>query len=104
MLRRSRGIPLLYCITEVRLITFKSATLARFVRISSCTPSAKYALFGSRLRLSKGKTAMDFADEARRKNVEKVTVTATANINAASGSTGFGQRRPLIGRTLTAEV
>ena len=33
--------PLLYCITLVRLITFRSAIFARFVRISSCTPSAK---------------------------------------------------------------
>ncbi len=31
----------LYCITLVRLITFRSAILARSVRISSWTPSAK---------------------------------------------------------------
>lgn len=30
-----------FCMTEVRLITFKSAIFARAVRISSCTPSAK---------------------------------------------------------------
>src|SRR4029450_8057648 len=34
--RRLRSKPLLYFITLVRLITFRSATLARFVRISSC--------------------------------------------------------------------
>ena len=33
--------PLLYCITLVRLMTFKSAIFARSVRISSCTPSVK---------------------------------------------------------------
>jgi hypothetical protein len=33
----------LYCITDVRLMTFKSAIFARWVRISSCTPSAKYS-------------------------------------------------------------
>ena len=30
-----------YCITLVRLVTFRSATFASVVRISSCTPSAK---------------------------------------------------------------
>src|SRR5947199_343302 len=39
--RRLRLTLFLYCITEVRLITLRSATLARSVRISSCTPSAK---------------------------------------------------------------
>ena len=43
--RRSRAgcasAPVLYCITDVRLITFRSATLERPVRISSWTPSAK---------------------------------------------------------------
>ena len=41
--RKLRGAPLLYSITEVRLITFRSAIFARSVRISSCTPSAKNA-------------------------------------------------------------
>src|SRR5947207_5682566 len=44
---------------DVREITLRSATLASRVRISSCTPSAKKALSGSRLRLSNGKTAID---------------------------------------------
>ena len=39
--RRLRATPLLCCITEVRLITFRSAILARSVKISSCTPSVK---------------------------------------------------------------
>ena len=38
--------------------------LGKRVRISSCTPSAKKALSGSRLRLSNGKTAIDFADNS----------------------------------------
>src|SRR5438034_9428000 len=46
--------------TEVRLMTFNAAILARSVRISSCTPSVKNALSGSRLRFSNGRTAMLF--------------------------------------------
>src|SRR5881275_1514656 len=45
---------------EVREITFKSAIFDRRVRISSWTPSAKYALSGSWLRFSKGNTATPF--------------------------------------------
>src|SRR6266480_5537254 len=47
--------------TEVRLITFRSATFARSARISSCTPSVKKALSGSRLKFSNGSTAMRFS-------------------------------------------
>src|SRR5262249_4768559 len=39
--RRLRASPLLYCITLVRLMTFRSAIWARSLRIWSCTPSAK---------------------------------------------------------------
>jgi hypothetical protein len=42
-------------------MTFRSAIFAKSVRISSCTPSVKYALSGSRLRFSNGSTAIDFA-------------------------------------------
>ena len=52
--------PLLNCCTEVRLITFKSATLARLERTSSCTPAAKYSFSLSSLKFSKGRTAMLF--------------------------------------------
>ena len=52
--------PLLNCWTEVRLITFKSATLARLERTSSCTPAAKYSFSLSSLKFSKGKTAILF--------------------------------------------
>src|SRR6266568_6644645 len=47
--------------TEVRLITLRSAILARSVRISSCTPSAKYAFCLSSLRFSNGSTAILFS-------------------------------------------
>src|SRR5881227_3820570 len=40
---RLRVIPLLYCITDVRLITFKSLILERFDNSSSWIPSAKKA-------------------------------------------------------------
>src|SRR5260370_33362767 len=44
--------------TLVRLMTLRSATLARWFRISSWTPSAKNAFRFSSLRFSKGRTAM----------------------------------------------
>src|SRR4051812_37650061 len=47
--------------TEVRLMTFRSATLAKSVRISSCTPSVKNAFSLSLLRFSKGRTAILFS-------------------------------------------
>src|SRR2546421_150641 len=61
MSRRLRAASLLYCITEVRLITFRSATLAKAVRIWSCTPSVKKTLSGSRLIFSNGRTATLFS-------------------------------------------
>jgi hypothetical protein len=45
----------------VRLITLRSAILARLEIISSCTPAAKNAFCFSSLRLSNGKTAMLFS-------------------------------------------
>ena len=50
-----------YPAVEVREITLRSRTVANFVRISSFMPSAKYALSGSWLRFSKGRTAMLFS-------------------------------------------
>ena len=52
--RKSSGALLNRCV-DVREITLRSATFARRVRISSCTPSPKNALSGSRLKLSKAK-------------------------------------------------
>src|SRR5438034_7614888 len=54
-------MPLLYCMTEVRLITFKSLILARFDSSSSWMPSAKKAFSFSSLRFSKGRTAILFS-------------------------------------------
>ena len=59
-----RGRPLLYTITEERLMTFKSATLARLARISSWMPSVKKTFSSSALRLLNGSTAMDFSGMA----------------------------------------
>src|SRR5438128_714421 len=47
--------------TEVRLITFRSATFARSARISFCTPSVKNAFSWFALRFSNGSTAMLFS-------------------------------------------
>src|SRR5206468_10793705 len=67
--RKSEGA-LLNRWVDVREITFRSAILARRVRISSWMPSAKYALSGSRLRLSNGRTATDFSGIAGVATVE----------------------------------
>jgi hypothetical protein len=48
--------------TEVRLITFKSAILARFDSSSSCIPSAKNAFSVSSLKFSNGSTAIPVVD------------------------------------------
>src|SRR4029453_2820935 len=50
---------------EERAMTLRSATFASRVRISSCTPSVKNALSGSRLRFSNGRTAMLLAGIGR---------------------------------------
>src|SRR5436190_13248338 len=55
---RLRLIPLLYCITEVRLITFRSLIFARFESNSSWMPAAKNAFSFSSLRFSSGRTAI----------------------------------------------
>ena len=47
-----------YCMTLVRLITFRSAIFASLVKMSSWTPSAKNACSFSSLRFSNGSTAM----------------------------------------------
>src|SRR5262249_60419531 len=57
--------------TEVRLITFRSATFASSLRISSCTPSAKKAFSCSLLRLLNGSTAMLFSGGAEFEAAER---------------------------------
>jgi hypothetical protein len=49
-----------YFAVEVREITLRSRTVANLVRISSWTPSAKYAFAFSSLKFSNGRTAMLF--------------------------------------------
>ena len=60
------AVPVRYCCTEVRLMTFRSAIRARLERISSCTPSAKKVFSRSSLRFSKGSTAMLFSGDGTR--------------------------------------
>src|SRR4029450_4029196 len=74
--------------TEVRLITFRSAILARSVKISSCSPSVKKALSGSRLRFSKGRTAMLLSE-----------ITAVDGEEEADAAAGDAIRPPLLERT-----
>src|SRR5216117_1945894 len=69
---------LLKCCVDVREITFRSATLAKRVRISSCTPSQKYALSGSRLRLSNGSTAIDLFEIGRDAALRRPSSSASA--------------------------
>src|SRR5262245_61103717 len=85
----------LYCITEVRLMTFKSAIFAKLFRISSCTPSVKNAFSGSALRLANGSTAMLFDGIApvavinfscERRNIQNPTPTATTRRKTATAA------------------
>ena len=80
--RRLRFPSLLYCITDVRLITFKSAIFARLLRISSCTASAKNAFSGSALRFSKGSTAIPAGsgrDDSLSQNIAPTTAARATN-------------------------
>jgi hypothetical protein len=54
----------LYCMTEVREITFRSPSFVRVMRRVSVIPSLKYSLSGSRLKLAKGRTAIERAGAA----------------------------------------
>src|SRR4030095_10306152 len=76
--RRLRCAPVLYCITEVRLMTFRSAIFARSVKISSCTPSVKKAFSLSLLRFSNGRTAMLFSGPLAAAGAALDTVLALA--------------------------
>src|SRR5437762_6303378 len=120
--RRLRVAAFLYWITLVRLITFRSATLARFVRTSSCTPSAKYAFSFSALKFSKGRTAILFSgigaatllavapggadvifgNVARWKRNDELIKRAIVDASKTAVSTYLVQLRALSGRTATA--
>src|SRR5882724_11520520 len=117
---RLRGL-LLYRCVEVREITFKSAILARRVRISSWMPSAKYALSFSSLKFSNGSTAMLFSgiktvallavpsggvdgvilSDTRWKKVKELITIARAATAKASTSRDLGRRGRLTGRTMS---
>src|SRR6266487_1459258 len=94
-------MPLLYGITLVRLITFRSATFARSLRISSCTPSAKKAFSCSLLRLLNGSTAMLFSGGAAFEAAERsdsvlqiITPNGTAKTRSIAAITAIlGLRR-----------
>src|SRR5207248_8179469 len=83
-----------YCITDVRLITFRSAIFERSVRISSCTPSVKKALSGSRLRFSKGKTAIVFSGTAAAVVTGVAAGTAVVPLPLATGAERRDNRNP----------
>src|SRR5438552_17424162 len=120
--RRLRVAAFLYWITLVRLITFRSATLARFVRTSSCTPSAKYAFSFSALKCSKGRTAILFSgigaatllavapggadvifgNVARWKRNDELITRAIIDASKTAVSTYLVQLRAPTGRTATA--
>src|SRR6266550_1327171 len=80
--RNLRGTPLLYCLTLVRLITLRSATLARWFRISSCTPSVKKAFCLLSLRFSNGRTAILLSEAPAR---------GEANVSPALRGTANGR-------------
>src|SRR5437899_12582307 len=89
-------MPLLYGVTLVRLVTFRSATFARSVRISSCTPSVKKAFSCSLLRLLNGSTAMLFsggaafeADERSDSDFQILTPNGTAKPTSIAAITAL---------------
>src|SRR5262249_49108120 len=78
---------------EVRAMTLRSATFASLVRISSCTPSVKNALSGSRLRFSNGRTAMLLAGIAA---PAFEAVVATREVAVLSVRSDHHQPTPII--------
>src|SRR5256714_13394839 len=80
---------------DVRAITLRSATFESRVRISSWTPSAKNALSGSRLRLSKGRTAIDFSGIATGAGDDAVAAGGASDLTIRSREVPENrQRRP----------
>src|SRR5947199_688833 len=94
-------MPLLYGITLVRLITFRSATFARSLSVSSCTPSAEKAFSCSLLRLLNGSTAMLFSGGAAFEGADRsdsffqiITPNGTAKTRSIAAITAIlGLRR-----------
>src|SRR5262245_14924222 len=78
---------------EVRAMTLRSATFASRVRISSCTPSVKNALSGSRLRFSNGRTAMLLAGISA---AALEAVVAAGEVEVLFGRSDHHQPTPII--------
>ena len=91
--------------TLVRLMTFKSAILARWVKISSWTPSAKKAFAFSSLRFSNGSTAMLFSTAVaseRAGALRKKEKTAAASAATTSSPIATAAQRTWVRCFLTA--
>ena len=77
-------------------MTFRSAIFASFVRMSSCTPSAKAAAFSfSSLRFSNGRTAIPFVTGCRINSLFQTIhpAAATSATSDAASSALVGLRR-----------
>ncbi len=72
-----------YSMTEVREITFRSSTLARCARMSSCTPSLKNWLSGSWFMFVKGSTATERVSPASLRSADSPAVPGTVSIRPA---------------------
>src|SRR5689334_7041776 len=124
MSRKFRARPL-YCITLVRLITFKSETFARSERISSWTPSVKNAVSWFALKFSNGNTAMLFSgidaglassepvarfsgedNDGERKTLKATPKTAIKRAPATKnfGIRSRGRKPPVVERLLVAII
>ena len=85
-----------YSMTLVRLITFRSAILASFVRTSSCTPSTNAAASSlCSLRFSNGRTAIPLASGCRINSLFQTIhpAAAASAISDAASSALVGLRR-----------
>ena len=73
----------LYCMTEVREITFSEPSLARCVMSSSVKPSARYSCAGSPDKFSRGKTAIERMGRSRFKSEVRRPKIFIPNIRSA---------------------
>src|SRR5947199_2640881 len=96
--RKSVGALLNFWV-DVRAMTLRSATFASRVRISSCTPSVKNALSGSRLRFSNGRTAMLLAGTSA---AALEAVVAAGEVGVPRGRSDHHQPTPIINKKNSA--
>ena len=113
MSRTFRRVPR-YSNTDVRLMTLRSATFAKSVRIASCTPSLKCAYCVSSLKFSNGNTAMLVAGTPvftvvpefpgscrctlRRRKIDKLKASEPAANKMITMNGIFGQGSAITGR------